>query len=356
MSRVFDRAGCLLAGYCFTVGIVAAGVIQIAQAQETVPSPPPVCPGEHCVDHRVLAEHPALGIDPVAAEFFQRATKALAGEFGTGMMFRVTMPRPELFSEQACSSGVCRGEAVCHEEKLSHFDGGSITIEHPPTHMAAKFVRLGCACEASGECHCAEKHSAGKTACGAECAAAAASDCKCCPCSGEACEAKCGEEGCELGGMVIKRVLHHDELPGLNPHKLMQQIAELMAEKSAAQAALAVRMQADEQIGEIYEAMAELLADNAALDARLESQAESRKLGEKLTELAAENARLKMHIELADERAKLAAERAELAHATSALSLENERLKTRLVELEQKQSVTPIARTASKPRGERKQR
>lgn len=343
MSRVFDRAGCLLAGYCFTLGIFAAGVMQIAvmpvaNAQETVPSLPPVCPGEHCVDHRVPADQSVLGIDPVAAEFFQRATKALAGEFGNGMMFRVTMPRPELFSEHACT------ESVCHEEKLTLFNGGSIAIEHPPAHLTAKFVRLGCPCAASGECNCAAK-----TACGAECAAASASTCKCCPCSGETSETKCGQDGCELGDVVVKRIHHHDELSAFNPHKLMQQIAELMAEKAAAQAALVVRKQADEQIGEIYEAMAELLADNAALDAKLEAQAEQRKLVEKVADLAAENARLKTHIELA-------AERAEIAQATSALALENEKLKFRLAELEQKSSIAPVARTASKPRSERKQR
>ena len=126
-------------------------------------------------------------------------------------------------------------------------------------------------------------------------------------------------------------------------------IAGLVGEKAAAQAALAVRKEADEQIGELFETMAELLADNAALDAKLEAAAEQRKLVEKMAELAAENARLKVHVELA-------AERAEATRSAMALTLENERLKLHLAALEQKQILAEAARTAAKPRGERKAR
>jgi hypothetical protein len=349
MNRGMDRAVCLLAGYCFTIGLAAAGVAKIAHAQEVVPSPPP---GFRCEGECPL---PALGIDPVAADFFERATQALTAEFGNGVTFRMTMQRPSLFTEQACSG------SACGEETLAQIAAGKgpIAVNHPAGHFTAKFVRLGCPCAASGECKCAEN-----AACGQDCAAASNSSCKCCQCAAAsheiaarentsrenvAHESKCGEETCELTDVIVKHLQHQDELAAFAPHKLMQQIAQLMAEKSAAQAALAVRKEADDQIGEIYEAMAELLADNAALDAKLEAQEESRKLAEKVADLAAENARLKTHLELA-------AERAELARATTALHFENEKLKLRLAEVEQKNAIAEAARTAAKPRSERKAR
>jgi hypothetical protein len=338
-----DRAVCLLAGYCFTIGLALAGVARIAHAQEVVPSPPPGFP---CQGDCPLSA--PLGIDPVAAEFFDRATHALAAEFGNGMRFRVMMQHPALFTEKTCSGPGCGDdEGACAV--------GQIIASGPaPGHtFTAKFVRLGCPCSASGECNCAEKAS-----CGSDCAAASSSTCKCCQCAAAshettthekvAHESKCGEDTCELTDVIVKH-LHQDEFAAFAPHKLMQQIAQLMAEKSAAQAALAVRKEADDQIGDIYEAMAELLADNAALDARLEAQEESRKLVEKVAELSAENARLKTHIELA-------AERAELGRATMALHLENEKLKLRLAEVEQKHALAEAARTAAKPRNERKAR
>lgn len=340
MSLGIDRAVCWLSGFCFTVGMIALGAIGVARAQETVPPSPPVC--ERC-DHR--CDSP-LGIDPVSAEFFQRATWALAAEFGDQLIFRVTRPCPEVFAEKACVG------TECAQAQVSRLGEGRIDIEQLPANFTTKFLRMGCPCSVSGDCSCGSKAS-----CGAECAAVGQAACRCCPCSGESLdvkqemvkhEAKCGEEGCELTDVIVKRFHHFDEpIPG--PHKLMQQIATLMAEKAAAQAALAVRKEADEQIGELYEAMAELLADNAALDAKLEAQAEQRKLVEKVSDLAAENARLKTHIELA-------AERAEVAHATTAMAFENEKLKLRLAELEQKHAVAEAARTAAKPRSERKQR
>jgi hypothetical protein len=344
MNRGMDRAVCLLAGYCFTIGLIAAGVAKIAHAQEVVPSPPP---GFRCEGECPLSAQ--LGIDPVAGEFFERATRALTTEFGQGLRFRVTMQQPALFTEKPCNG------ASCGEDEARCAVGQIIASGPAPGHVfTAKFVRLGCPCAASGECKCAEK-----TSCGSDCAASSNSTCKCCQCAAAsyettthekvAHESKCGEETCELTDVIVKHLHHQDELAALAPHKLMQQIAQLMAEKAAAQAALAVRKEADDQIGEIYEAMAELLADNAALDAKLEAQDESRKLAEKVAELSAENARLKTHIELA-------AERAELARATVVLQLENEKLKLHLAAVEQKHAIAEAARTAAKPRNERKAR
>jgi hypothetical protein len=331
-----DRAVCLLAGYCFTIGLAAAGVAKMAHAQEVVPSPPPGFP---CQGDCPLS---ALGIDPVAADFFERATQALTAQFGNGVTFRMTMQRPAIFTEKVCSG------SACGEETMPQFAAGKgpIAFDHSPGHFTAKFVRLGCPCSASGECKCGDNTADGKATC------------KCCQCAATsqetrshetaAHETKCGEETCEVTEKIVR--LHHDEeFAAFAPHKLMQQIAQLMAEKSAAQAALAVRKEADDQIGDIYEAMAELLADNAALDAKLQAQEESRKLAEKVAELTAENTRLKTHIELA-------AERAELARATTALHFENENLKLRLAEVEQKHAIAEAARTAAKPRSERKAR
>jgi hypothetical protein len=342
-----DRAVCLLTGYCFTIGLALAGVARIAHAQEVVPSPPPGFP---CQGDCPLSA--PLGIDPVAAEFFDRATQALAAEFGSGMRFRVMMQHPAFFTEKACNENTCNGKTCsgpgCGEEEAGCAVGQIIASGPAPGHIfTAKFVRLGCPCSASGECKCGDKTAAGN------------STCKCCQCAAAshettttekvAHESKCGEESCELTDVIVKHLQHQDEFAAFAPHKLMQQIAQLMAEKSAAQAALAVRKEADDQIGEIYEAMAELLADNAALDAKLEAHEESRKLVEKVAELSAENARLKTHIELA-------AERAELSRATMALHLENEKLKLRLAEVEQKHALAEAARTATKPRNERKAR
>jgi hypothetical protein len=284
-----------------------------------------------------VAEHPVLGIDPVATQFLDRATRALTAEFGSGVTFRVTMPYPGASFEQGCSG------PECCEEKLSHGGGGATAVEQPTANITAKFIRLGCPCVAAGECVCASH-----AACGAECAAAEASAVKSCPCSAEADEAKCGDEGCEVANIVVRHFSHHEEAAEHDPFKLMQHIAGLVGEKAAAQAALAVRREADEQIGELFETMAELLADNAALDAKLEAAAEQRKLVEKMAELAVENARLKAHVELA-------AERAEVARSAVALTLENERLKLHLAAMEQRQALAEAARTAAKPR-ERKAR
>jgi len=161
MNRGMDRAVCLLAGYCFTISLAAAGVARISYAQEVVPSPPP---GFRCDGECPLQ---ALGIDPVAAEFFERATQVLTAEFGNGVTFRVTMQRPNLFTENGCSDADCGHESACAGSAV-------IAAGHAPAHFTAKFVRLGCPCAASGECKCAEK-----ATCGQDCASAGNSTCKC---------------------------------------------------------------------------------------------------------------------------------------------------------------------------------
>jgi hypothetical protein len=239
------------------------------------------------------------------------------------------------------------------------------------------FVRLGCAACGLGECKCgSDEKCASEAVCGSECAAAACtattctsstsatsanSECKCdnCKCCKHALahdETKCGEEEANCGEdcgatltMVVENAEHHDEFADYHPLKLMRHIAELMAEKAAAEAALEVRHEAHEELAEIYEAMAEVMADNAALDAKLIAAAEHRKLLERITDLATENARLKTQNELA-------AERIEMAKSSVALSLENEHLKTRLAELEQKHAAAEAARTAAKPSGDRESR
>jgi hypothetical protein len=237
------------------------------------------------------------------------------------------------------------------------------------------FLRLGCAACGLGECKCgSDTAEARETACGSECAAASCTagaytastftttksgdckcdDCKCCKhnfafeevkCGEE--EAKCGEE-CGTLGLVVENGEHHDEFADYHPLKLMRHIAVLMAEKSAAEAALEVRNEAHEELAELYEAMAEVMADNAALDAKLIAAAEQRKLLERIADLATENARLKVH-------AEVAVERAEMLKAGTALSVENVHLKQRLAELEQKHAAEEAARTA-KAGGDRESR
>jgi hypothetical protein len=336
MNRRCDRITCLVYGYCFSVAIVAASLVQIARAQETVPpSPPPA----YCTGQCPAAEHPICSgvADPVATGLIERATRALTAEFGNGLTFRVTMPLPGSFMHGAC------GEQTCCEEMLDKIVIGRLPFDHPLEHVTTSLFRFGCPCDAGGECHCASQ-----TTCGTECAAANASACKCCPCGAQTDAVACTNEHGEKTTLIIKHASHaahasqHAEFDHHDPLKLMQHIAGLMAEKASAQAALEVRKQADEQIGELFEALAEVMADNAALDARLEGLSEQRKLIEKLAELATENSRLKAQVELA-------AERAEAVRASHALVLENERLKHRLADFEQRHS-TEAARTAAKPR------
>jgi hypothetical protein len=180
-------------------------------------------------------------------------------------------------------------------------------------------------------------------------------DCKCCKHAVAHDETKCGEEancGEDCGAtltMVVENGEEHDDLADYHPLKLMRHIAELMADKAAAEAVLEVKHEAQEEIADLYEAMAEVMADNAALDAKLIAAAEHRKLLERIADLATENARLKTQNELA-------AERIEMAKTSVALTLENEHLKSRLADLEQKHAAAEAARTAAKSSGDRESR
>ena len=335
MNRGVNRTLCHVAACCAWMAVACVGLDRVISAQEAVPCPPPARQASEDVifEHRISG-----GIDPIASQLFERATKVLSAEFGDNVTFRITMPRPGCLLE-----GVCGGSTCC-EQMLDRLGTVSEHPDHPVGSFAAKFIRLGCPCTADGECHCAAQAS-----CGSECAAATSSTCKCCPCAGQQVAATCNGESCEVRDVVVRQVNHHNEAVHHDPHKLLQHIAELMAEKAAAQTALEVRKESEERFGQLFEAMAEVIADNAALDAKLEAQVEQRKLLEKVAELAAENARLKVHMELT-------AEKAAIQQSTNSLTLENERLKLRLADLEHKHAAAEAARTAAKPSRERKPR
>jgi hypothetical protein len=328
---MFDRM-VSLCGMSFL--FAAACVVQLVHAQDELPCPPPVG------GRVVFGDHPILSKLPLAPDYLHRV---IANDQGEITIFLKKMPQAEIVLP-----GTCTSQAGC--EKISSKILAAPCEVETERHIGlftARFLRQGCPCTATGECACASH-----ATCGQECAAAKAGSCNCCPCAAHAEEATCGEESCKAKDILIHRTQHVEHLAEHDPLKLMHHIAGLVGEKAAAQAALAVHKEADDQISELVETMAGLFADNAALDAKLEAQneshAEQRKLLEKVADLAAENARLKAHVELA-------AERAELARGSAALTLENERLKLRVAELEQKHALAEAARTAAKPK-ERKAR
>jgi hypothetical protein len=235
------------------------------------------------------------------------------------------------------------GPASCAEA----FERIGIDFEFcpPPPGFAHvwQFSGLGCPCEDCICCPCAGKCGIANctaTHCGA--AACTAANCNLAACS----EGKCGCENCPAS----QAIQHVDHLisaahPMRELTRLFEHIAELSADKAAAEAALEVREEAHEQFVELFESMAELVAENASLEAKLAAQIEHGKLAEKLVELASENARLKAQVELADQRH-------ELLRGSLEVAVENERLKLRVAELE-KHHATP---TAVRVRGEKKPR
>jgi len=141
-----------------------------------------------------------------------------------------------------------------------------------------QFSGLGCPCEDCVCCPCAGK--CGNVNCTAShCGAAActAANCNLAACS----EAKCGCENCPAN----QSLQHVDHLisaahPIRELSRLFEHIAELSADKAAAEAALEVRAEAHEQFVEFFESMAELVAENAALEAKLAAQIEHGKLAD----------------------------------------------------------------------------
>jgi hypothetical protein len=327
-----DRWLIALLGSYLLAALALCGHIETVRGQEAAPPLPPE--GVAC----------RASCQEVAA--IERAAQTLLAELGPGFAFHVSkLPDFDL------ASGACGSKTAC-EEMIARlnvdFDApcaGAACAAGTCTERPAKFVSLGCACAAAGECHCAGEGA-----------------CKCCPCGGEAThvsEVTCGSE-CNCTAEHSAAFASHEEQNGEHHKKLLlhvksseqcpfvEHMTRLVAEHAAARAELASRKEASEKFSEVYESMAELIAANAALHARLEAQQEQLAMTEKLAHLAAENARLKAHVELAGH--------SEAGQHALTLTLENERLKQRIVALEQKQAEAPATRTAAKARSERKAR
>jgi hypothetical protein len=281
-------------------------------------------------------------------ETLERVAKTLLAELGPGFAIRVTkMPA----CETAC--GTCASQTAC-EEMIARIgvDFESPCCAETCNAGPAKFVSLGCPCAAAGECHCAGQGACKCCSCGSQ--AACGSDATCgsetaCHAEHTACNA---EHTAAFAAHEEGHALHHEKhIVELKSHEhcpFVEHMASLIAEAAAARAELASRKEASEKMAGMYESMAELIAANAALHARLEAQEEHFKLAEKLAHLATENARLKTHVELAGHT--------EAGQHALTLTLENERLKARLAELEQKHAEAQATRTAAKVRSDRKAR
>jgi hypothetical protein len=316
-----------LLGSHVLVASLLCGHWNLARGQEAPPPLPPERAACQTAGHDV--------------EALERVAKTLLAELGPGFAIHVTKLQGCEAAGGACAGGACESPTECEEmiARLGvNFEGtcaAGACSERP-----AKFVSLGCACAASGDCHCAGKET-----------------CQCCSCGSEATsgsETACGAEHAaalasheeQRAGRLEKHTVQlksHEQCP------FVQHMANLIAESASARAELASRKEASEKMAEMYEAMAELIAANAALHAKLEAQEEHFKLAEKLAHLATENARLKTHVELAGGSTQAG------QHALT-LTLENERLKARVGELEQKHAQAQATRTAAKARSDRKAR
>ena len=177
-------------------------------------------------------------------------------------------------------------------------------------------------------------HCAADCACAGECACA-----KQCSCEAACPAVKVAAARCGAGCGAHHHTAHHKEI--------VDQIVELTAAAAAAEARLEAREESLETTAELLQALAELTGEKAGLAARLEAQTEYHQLAEKLMELSAENARLKAQVELAEAKAAVMQQTVEMA-------VENERLKLRVADLEQHGDKP--ARTAAKPRSEKKAR
>lgn len=193
-----------------------------------------------------------------------------------------------------------------------------------PIKIAGPDAASHCAadCQCGGQCACGEQCS-----CAAECPVAKLAVCKC---------------GAGCAATHTRTAIHHH-------HAHWEQIVELTAAAAAAEARLEASEQTVEITHDALEALSELAAEKAGLTARLEAQIEHGKLAETLMELAVENARLKAQVELAEAKAAVMQQTVEMA-------VENERLKMRIADLEHHRAEGKAARTAAKPRLEKKAR
>ena len=138
---------------------------------------------------------------------------------------------------------------------------------------------------------------------------------KACTCPGECCpDGQCHCTAKSVAACPFAKL-------AADKNKLWETIVELSAGQAAAEAALEVQEESLERSAELLESMAGLHAENAKLAAKLEVQ-------DQLHQLVAENTRLKAQVELAEAKA-------EVMRATVEMTVENERLKMRLADLEQ---------------------
>jgi hypothetical protein len=308
----------MVVGGLLVVTFTFTGRLQLAFGQHELPPLPPGQPAEWTVK---------IGAHEIQA--IERASKSLLAELGPG--FTVTVTKTPHHDTSACRDT----SAICCEEIFNRLSSDLAVCDAPCGTLTAKFVRLGCPCTATGECHCADQ-----AVCGCDCPQA--QQVATCP---AACDAKCASEPVAI---AAHHTTPHEHVAG-DPAEctFLQLITSLVEEKATAQAELAVRKEATEKQIDLYGRMAHLLAANAALEAKIAAQAEHAKLAEKLAELAAENSRLKAHVELASRHA-------EANQHVLSLTLENERLELRLAELERQHAVedtqTATRRTDRKAR------
>lgn len=309
---------------CLTAVAAICGRASLARGQEEAPPMPP----EHGVRRLIILQRHDVEAGTQTAEL-------RLNELGPGVTLQV--------SKAACDAeaAACNGKTACEEmiARLGAPDCANACANSCGAACTAacgeqlgKFVSTGCACTDSGECFCSAD---------AGCGTDSKSACKCCSCGDKTALAA-------LAAHAEHAVPHalgkgHEQCP------FMDQMMKLVAEHAAAKAELATRREASEKFAQMLETMAELAAANAALHAKIESHEEQTKLTIKLAEFAAENARLKAHVELAGGRSEAG------QHALT-LTVENERLKERLAELERKQAESDATRSATRVRGEKRAR
>ncbi len=240
-----------------------------------------------------------------------------------------------------CATGECAvaghgTQANCTQAKCADGNCPAVTT-HIIERIGVDFdvVAAGKECEGQA-CPVGKLTVCDVAACKAIAVAEKACDAACCEGKVCACESKVATTACPCSKSAAKI------------DALWEKIVELSAGQAAAEAALEVKEDTLDRTAEMLEALAEVHAEKARLEAKLELQEGQTELLGKLAEMAAENAQLKAQVELAEAKAKV------MEH-TVEITVENERLKMRLAEIE-KQPETRAARTAAKPRTEKKAR